>query len=49
MIKEIQRLLDQYKYMAKQGAEYVSVGQVTNDLYQLLQQCRLRRIPKNER
>ncbi len=48
MIAEIQALLKKYKVIQK-NSEYVSVPQVTNDLYSLLQTCRLKRLPKEER
>ena len=48
MIKEIQKLLDKYKKFPKH-CEYIAIGQVVNDLYRLQQQCRLKRIKKDER
>lgn len=48
MIKEIKKLRDKYRKIAK-NSEYVSVGQVLNDLYQLEQEVRLKRIPKDDR
>lgn len=49
MIKEIKQLQKKYDDMLKQNLEYVSVGQIVNDLYQLARDCRLKRIPKKER
>jgi len=48
MIKEIRKLRDKYEKISK-NSEYVSIGGVLNDLYQLEQEARLKRIPKNER
>jgi hypothetical protein len=48
MIKLIQKLRKKYKEIAKQS-EYVSTNQIENDLYQLEQQIRINRLPKNER
>jgi len=47
MIKEIKALLK--KYTSLQGrTEYVSTHEVSDDLYQLLRDCRLKRIPKDQ-
>ena len=48
MIKEIRKLRDKYRKISK-NSEYVSIGQVLNDLYHLEQEVRLKRIPKDER
>jgi len=48
MIKEIKQLLQKYKEVAKKS-EYISIGQVINDLYQLESEARLKKIPKKER
>ena len=48
MIKEIRKLREKYKEMSK-NSEYVSIGQVENDLYQLESEARIKRLPKNER
>jgi len=48
MIKEIKLLLEKYKKM-QQHFEYVSIGQVTQDVHRLLQDARIKRIPKSER
>ena len=48
MIKEILALMEKYKDMSRRS-EYVSIGQVTNDLYQLSMEARLKRIPKRLR
>lgn len=47
MIKEIKKVQDKYQQMMK-TSEYVSIGQVVNDLYQLIQEARIKRIPKNK-
>ena len=48
MIKEINILEKKYKAIAKRS-EYVSVGEVLNDLYRLKMDVRIKRLPKNER
>ena len=48
MIREINKVFLKYKEISKKS-EYVSVGEVTNDLYQLLQECRIKRMPKHLR
>jgi len=48
MIKELQKFMNKYKRMAK-NSEYVSIGQVVNDLHYLMQEARIRRLPKSER
>ena len=48
MIKEIKKVQDKYQKMMK-TSEYVAIGQVVNDLYQLVTEARLKRIPKDER
>ncbi len=48
MIRELTKFLEKYKDMSKRS-EYVSVGQVVNDLHYLVQEARLKRLPKNER
>lgn len=48
MITEIKSLLERYKLIQK-GSEYIAIGQVINDLHALQMECRLKRIPKNER
>lgn len=48
MIKEIRKYRNKYERISK-NSEYVSVTQVLCDLYQLEQEVRLKRIPKNER
>lgn len=49
MIKELKLMLKKYQDMQKKGSEYVSIDQVTNDLYRLQQDARLKRIPKDLR
>ena len=48
MIKEIKQLRKKYREMAKKS-EYVSIGQVENDLYRLESEARLKGLPKDER
>ena len=48
MIKKIRAYRDKYRKIAK-NSEYISVGQVLNDLYQLELDVRLSRIPKDKR
>ena len=48
MIKELKELLDKYIHMHK-TSEYVSIDQVTNDIYYLIQAIRIKRLPENER
>ena len=48
MIREIKTLCAKYQEMQNKS-EYVSIGQVVNDLYRLLGDARLKRIPKDER
>ena len=48
MIKELKKMSKKYQDMAKQS-EYVSIGQVINDLYQLIGDARIKRLPKKER
>lgn len=48
MITEIKKLEAKYQKIAKRS-EYVSVGEVLNDLYRLKQGVRLKRIPKDQR
>ena len=47
MIKEIMVLKKKYQEIAKHS-EYVSVGEVVNDLYNLMQDIRLKRVPKGK-
>ncbi|MCK5610849.1 hypothetical protein KAR91_53745 [Candidatus Pacearchaeota archaeon] len=49
MIKEITAMQKKYEQYLKQNTEYVSIGQVVNDLRQLAMDARLKRIPKDER
>ena len=48
MIKEIQKIRDKYRKIAKHS-EYVSVQEVLCALYHLEQDARLKRIPKWKR
>ena len=48
MIKEIKKVQDKYQKMMK-TSEYVAIGQVVNDLYELIMEAKIKRIPKNER
>jgi hypothetical protein len=48
MIKELQELLKKYQQLQK-TSEYVSIDQVTNDLYYMIQDQRLKRLPKDQR
>lgn len=48
MIKEITRLQNKYKKLSKHS-EYVDIQSVINDLYHLAQDCRLKRVPKEDR
>jgi hypothetical protein len=48
MIKDIREVKEKYDAL-RRNAEYVDIGQVINDLYQLMQTARLKRIPKKER
>jgi hypothetical protein len=48
MITEIKELLEKYKDILKK-ADYVSTNEVVCDLYNLIRECRIKRLPKNER
>lgn len=48
MIKEIKELLKKYMDLMH-TSEYVSIGQVVNDLHQLEGEARIKRLPKDER
>lgn len=48
-MKEAKELMLKYTEMLKANTEYVSVGQVVNDLYHLIQDLRIKRIPKHLR
>ena len=48
MIKELKRILNKYMEMRK-NSEYVSIEEVVNDLYYLIQSQRIKRLPKSER
>lgn len=48
MITEIKKLEKKYQRIAKHS-DYVSVGDVLNDLYRLKQEIRLKRISKDLR
>jgi hypothetical protein len=48
MIKDIKKLLEKYKDIGKRH-EYIFVGHVVDDLYQLLREARIKRIPKRLR
>ena len=48
MIKEIQKYRDKYRKISKHS-EYISVGDILNDLYRLEMEARLKRIPKDKR
>ena len=48
MIKEIKILIEKYKQILK-NSDYVSVVEVGQDLYNLLGDARIKRLPKNER
>ena len=48
MIKELKQLQKKYGDLTKR-AEYVSTYEVAIDLYRLIQECRLKRIPKDKR
>lgn len=48
MIKELKQVMRKYMDMQK-TSEYVSVGQVVNDLSQLIGDARVKRLPKDER
>jgi hypothetical protein len=49
MIREIKKIQEKYIRLQKKNIEYVSIGEVTNDLYQLIREIRLKRLPKLER
>lgn len=48
MIAEIKKLEAKYRAIAKHS-DYVSVGDILNELYRLKQDVRLKRISKNQR
>lgn len=48
MITEIKRLEAKYQSIAKHS-EYVNVSEILTDLYRLLMEARLKRIPKDQR
>ena len=48
MIKELKAALKKYEEMSR-NSEYVSIAQVKNDLFRLMMEARLKRIPKSER
>ncbi len=48
MIKEIKAVMKKYMEMSKKS-EYVSIGQVVNDLHQLIGEARVKRLPKKLR
>ena len=48
MLKEIKRVLEKYQQIAMQS-EYVNIAEVTSDLYMLIKECRIKRLPKSER
>lgn len=48
MIRELQKLRKKYKEISK-NSEYISIIQVMTDLYQLENETRVKRLPKNER
>lgn len=47
-MKEAKELMKKYLEMSK-NSEYVSIGQVVNDLQQLIGELRLKRVPKHLR
>jgi hypothetical protein len=49
MIREIKRIQEKYIQLQKQNIEYVSICDITNDLYQLIREIRIKRLPKSER
>lgn len=49
MIKEIRAVQKKYEQLQKQNVEYANIAEVVNDLYRLVRDARLKRIPKNER
>lgn len=49
MIKEIKHLIKKYQDIAKNGAEIVYITEIMNDLYQLIGQARIKRLPKKDR
>ena len=48
MVTEIKAVLEKYQRIQK-TSEYISIGEVVNDLYHLLQDARLKRLPKHKR
>ena len=48
MLTEIKELQEKYRRLSK-TAEYVAIGDVIADLYYLMRECRLKRIPKRDR
>ena len=48
MIKELKQVLEKYKRI-KKTSEYVSVAEVVNDVYALIQDQRIKRLPQKER
>jgi hypothetical protein len=48
MIKELKAVKKKYEQLQR-TSEYVDIGQVVNDLYYLIQDQRLKRIPRDER
>ena len=49
MITEIERLEKKYQAFAKYDGRYISIVEVLRDIYQLKQDARLKRIPKDQR
>lgn len=49
MIKDIKSVLEKYQAIQKRGSEYISIDHIINDLYHLLQDARLKRLPADER
>ena len=47
-MKEAKQLLKKYMEMSKKS-EYVSIAQIVNDLHWLIQDFRIKRLPKDQR
>ena len=48
MIKEITEVFDKYQRLSK-VSDYVSTREVASDIYSLILEARLKRIPKDQR
>jgi len=48
MIAELKQMMEKYQRLSRK-TDYVSSHEVAGDFYRLIQEARLKRIPKNER